>query len=92
MKVLGLIDRHLNRVDHATNAMRFEAPGTLQKCAVCLAPFYRRYSTYAHLRAFVQGVTARAAGAMIYVLHHEELPDEQTLQLTDITQKCNCSH
>lgn len=31
---------------------------------VCLAPFYRRYSNNPQLRAFVQGVTAAAVGAI----------------------------
>jgi chromate transporter len=55
---------------------------------VCLAPFYRRYSTNAQLRAFVQGVTAGAVGAIagaVVVLARGAIRDLPTALIAIVT-------
>jgi chromate transporter len=55
---------------------------------VCLAPFYRRHSGNAQLRAFVQGVTAAAVGAIsgaVVVLARSAIHDLMTLLIALIT-------
>jgi chromate transporter len=55
---------------------------------VCLAPFYRRCSTNAQLRAFVQGVTAGAVGAIagaVVVLARGAIRDLPTALIAIVT-------
>jgi chromate transporter len=55
---------------------------------VCLAPFYRRYSSNAQLRAFVQGVTAGAVGAIagaVVVLARGAIRDLPTALIAIVT-------
>lgn len=58
---------------------------------VCLAPFYRRHSTNAQLRSFVQGVTAAAVGAIagaVIVLARGAIRDLPTALIAVITLLC----
>ena len=55
---------------------------------VCLAPFYRKHSANPQLRAFVQGVTAAAVGAIagaVVVLARGAIRDVFTLMLATAT-------
>jgi chromate transporter len=55
---------------------------------VCCAPFYRRYSSNPHLRAFVLGVTAAAVGAImgaVVVLARRSVHDIPTLLIAVVT-------